>query len=285
MKRRHVIAGIGTGVVGSLAGCLGIFGDDLTRFEASPVSVSSDASEEAGYEHQQTEELLVEREFEAAGQSETVEVVNYQVEYDKGVDMGPLGRQRGAVFITLSTPKVNVLEQEFNPVEDMSTGELVEMVQDSYDGISNVSSAETGDVTILEQETVQERFTAEADFDGTNFDVYLHISEAVEAGDDFVVAIGVYPQLVRMEEEDNILALMESVVEEEPADEDDESEDDEAENGDEADDNGDNDETDDEDGDDEADDNGDDDGEDSDDEESEDDEADDEEEDDLLPLE
>ncbi len=225
MKRRHVIAGIGTGAVGSLAGCLGIFGDDLTRFEASPVSVSSDASDEAGYEHQQTEEVLVEREFEAAGQSEAVEVVNYQVEYDKGVEMGPLGRQRGAVFITLSTPKVNVLEQEFNPVEDMSTGELVEMVQDSYDGISNVSADVAGEVTILEQETVQERFTAEADFDGTNFDVYLHISEAVEAGDDFVITVGVYPQLVEIEEEENILRLMESVVEAEPAGEDDEDDD------------------------------------------------------------
>ena len=275
MKRRHVIAGIGTGAVGGLAGCLGIFGDDLTRFEASPVSVSSDASEEAGYEHQQTEDILVEREFEAAGQSESVEVINYQVEYDKGVDMGPLGRQRGAVFITLSTPKVNVLEQEFNPVEDMPTSELVELVQDSYDGISNVSSEETAGVTILEQETVQERFTAEADFDGTSFDVYLHVSEAVEAGDDFVIAIGVYPQLVRMEEEDNVLALMESVVEEEPADEDDASED---EDDDEADDDS-------EESDDEEDAGGNDDEDESEDDEDESDEGDDDEEDGLLTLE
>ncbi len=211
MKRRHVIAAVKVGAVGTLAGCLRLLEDDLTRFEASPVSVSSDASEEAGYEHQQTEGLLVEREFEAAGQSESVEVINYQVEYDKGVDIGPLGRQRGAVFITLSTPKVAVLEQECNPVEDMSTSELVELVQDSYDRISNASAEETEDVTILEQETVQKRFAAEADFGGTNFDVYLHISGAVEAEDDFVIAIAVYPQLVRIEEEDNVLALMESV--------------------------------------------------------------------------
>ena len=210
MHRRTFVAGVSTLAAAGLAGCTGLVGDDPIEFEASPVGASDDALAETGYEFAELEDVVVERTFEAAGQSQEVVVTNRQAEYEKAIDFGPLGEQRAALFTVLSTPQVEVVGQEFNPVADMDTRELVETVQDGYDGLENIEPIGTADVTILDQETTQERFEAEADFDGTTVDVYLHVSEAVETAEDLVITVGAYPQQTDGEE-DNVLRLMEGV--------------------------------------------------------------------------
>lgn len=217
MKRRTVIAGVGTVLVGS-AGAFYLYRDDLTEFSASPVSVAAATRDDTGYEETGVEDVVVEREFEAAGQSEKVVVTNYMTEHEKAVEMPlGLGRQRGAVFIALATPQVRVLGKEFNPVEEMSTDELVAMVQNNYEGIENVRKDDEGAVSVLGQATNQTRYAAEATFDGSSVDIYLHVSEAVDSDDGLVVTIGVYPQMLESQEEGNVLELMESVVDELPA--------------------------------------------------------------------
>lgn len=217
MKRRTVIAGVGTVLVGS-AGAFYLYRDDLTEFSASPVSVAAATRDDTGYEETGVEDVVVEREFEAAGQSEKVVVTNYMTEHEKAVEMPlGLGRQRGAVFIALATPQVRVLGKEFNPVEEMSTDELVAMVQNNYEGIENVRKDDEGAVSVLGQATNQTRYAAEATFDGSSVDIYLHVSEAVDSDDGLVVTIGVYPQMLESQEEANVLELMESVVDELPA--------------------------------------------------------------------
>lgn len=208
MKRRNLIAGLGAAGLAGLSGCLGALG--MTEHEASPAGVEAGAREETGYQQTAVEPLPIQR--EVGPTDETVTVTNYMTKHEKSVDMGPLGSRRGAIFNVLTTPQVNILGKELNPIEEMSTQELMDLVRRNYDGISNISHEEDTDVTILEQSTTKSRFTADAEFDGQDVDVDIHITEAVEAGEDLLVTIGVYPQYVRSQEKPNVTTLAEAVT-------------------------------------------------------------------------
>lgn len=211
MKRRTLIAGLGIGGLASLSGCLGAIGMD--EHDSTPAGVDPGVRSDTGYEQTNVEELVVEPEVGAAGVSETIVVRNHLTEHEKSVDMGVLGEQRGAVFSVLSTPQVELLGKQFNPVAEMDAAELVDLIASNYDGIENVTFEEQKAITILDQATMRSRFTADAEFDGTSVDVDLHVSEAIETADDLLVTVGVYPQDLRSREEDNVVALMEGVTE------------------------------------------------------------------------
>ena len=195
-----------------LAGCLGLVGMD--EHAAEPAGVDPEVLDSTGYDVTGVEELGIEESVSLVVYDETVVVRNYLTEHEKGVDMGPLlGTQRGAVFMLLTTPQVSVLGQELNPIGDMDTAELVELVEENYDDISDITHDADDEIDILDQSVTQSRFSADARFDGVDVDVFLHITEAVEYGDDLLVAIGVYPEQVRSQEEENVLELMRGVIE------------------------------------------------------------------------
>lgn len=210
MKRRTLLSGLGVAGLTSLSGCLGLVG--LARHEASPAGVNASVRNDTGYEQTAIDEFTVEREVGVSIATETVVITNYMTEHEKAVDMGPLGEQRGAVFIVLTTPQVNALGSQFNPVEDMSTDELVELVASNYDDIGSVSFVEETSVTVFDQSTTQSRYTAEASFQGQPVDVALHVSEAIETEDDLLVTVGVYPNEFDWSEEEQIFSLMDGVV-------------------------------------------------------------------------
>ncbi|MEY7852082.1 DUF6517 family protein [Natrarchaeobius sp. A-rgal3] len=211
MNRRHLLANGGAIGLAALAGCLGAVG--LAEHEATPTGVTSATRAETGYEQTEVDEIAIEEDVEVAFYSETVVARNYLVEHEKAIDMGPLGEQRGAVFTVLTTPKVDVAGREFNPVREMSARELVELVESNYDDLENVEHERDDSVEILDQETTESRFSARAAFGGAPVDVAVHVSEAVETAEDWVVTIGVYPQNVATREEDNVRSLMGNVIE------------------------------------------------------------------------
>ncbi|MFA9415235.1 DUF6517 family protein [Natrinema sp. HArc-T2] len=208
MNRRTVLAGLGAVGLAGLSGCLGLVG--LDEHKSSPAGVEAAVREETGYEQTGIEPLSVER--EVGPTNEIVTVTNYMTTHEKAVDMGQLGRQRGAVFNVLTTPQVSILGRELNPIEEMSTQELVDLVRQNYDGIANIEHKDDTDVTILDQSTTQSRFTADAEFDGHDLPVNVHITEAVEADTDLLVTIGVYPEYVQRLEEPNVTSLTEAVT-------------------------------------------------------------------------
>ena len=61
-------------------------------------------------------------------------------EHEKVVEIPEIGRQRAAVFVVLTTPSIDVVGYNFNPIEEMSTPELVDLVADSYDDTGDVSA-------------------------------------------------------------------------------------------------------------------------------------------------
>ncbi|MDS0477796.1 DUF6517 family protein [Natrinema sp. 1APR25-10V2] len=210
MNRRRVLAGIGTAGLAGLSGCLGVIG--MANHESAPAGVEASARDDTGYEQTTVDEIGVEKEVPGGGLTGTVSVTNHMTKHEKSVDMGPLGSRRGAVFNVLTTPKVKLLGKQFNPVEEMSTKELVDLVENNYNGIENISHVEDAEVTILEETTTQSQFTADAKFDGQSVTVDLHVTKAVEADDDLLVTIGVYPEQLRMQEKSNITSLAEAVT-------------------------------------------------------------------------
>ncbi|MCL9815517.1 DUF6517 family protein [Natronocalculus amylovorans] len=210
MNRRTVLSGVGAIGLTTLAGCLSTVG--LDEHTAAPAGVSEETRDDTGYEQTGVEEIPIEERVGLTFLSEEVTARNYLTEHEKSVDIGPLGSQRAAVFMLLSTPQVNVLGQEFNPVAEMDTAELIDLVADNYNNISNVSHNADHEQTVLEQTTTRSEFTAEAQFDNTDVDVRLHVTTAIERGDDLLVAIGVYPDELHRQEEDNIVALVQSIL-------------------------------------------------------------------------
>lgn len=211
MNRRLFLAGAGAFGLASLSGCLGLAG--LDDHEATPGGVEADTRESSDYQQVGIDDITIEESVGVGPVEESIRVVNYLTEHEKSIDMGPLGEQRGAVFMVLTTPRIGIPNYQFNPVEDMSTRELVDLVENNYDEMDDIEHQEDYSMTILDQETTASRFTASAQFDGEDVEVYLHVSEAVETDDDLLVTIGVYPQQVSAQERENIDSLMEGVVE------------------------------------------------------------------------
>ena len=210
-SRREFIAAVGAVAgVTSLAGCLDIIGGGPATFEASPARVGQPALDETGYSFDGLSEEVTEEEFGAGGQSRTVEVTNKFATYNRTVDLGPLGEQVGAIFAAVTTPQVTVLGREFNPVEGMSATELVTTIQGQFLGIENLQRADEHSVTIDGEQTTATRFRADAGYDGSPIKLDLHVSEAIEMGADFLVTVGVHPQLL-FGEGGRIRTLMEAV--------------------------------------------------------------------------
>lgn len=211
MHRRTFLAGTATALGAATAGCGFILGEESLAFEADAARVPDSTADGAGYEFQGVADQTIERTFEVADQSRDVRVTNRMAEYEKAVDLGPLGELRAAIFTALSTPQVSVLGQTFNPVAEMSTAELAERIQSRFEDIGSLERDGESTVTILGVETTLTRFTGRTQLPGgQEIDIYLHISEPVDHEDDFVIAVGGYPQRLPGEES-NILELTESI--------------------------------------------------------------------------
>ncbi len=204
MDRRTLLASAGAVGVAGMAGCL----DDLTEHEASAYGVREATAADAGYEPSGVDAVVIEEPVGIGPLRETVVATNYVVEYEKTVSVPVLGERRAGVFVTFATPQVSVFGREFNPVADMDTEELVELVQDSYDGLEGITHDEDDEVEVLGETAIRSRFEAEATFDGTSVDVDVHVTEAVATDDDLVVTVGVYPNALRSQEERHTLAMM-----------------------------------------------------------------------------
>lgn len=214
--RRSFLAAAATGTVAGTAGCLDfILGDDL-NFEATAASVSESALSETGYEERRIRKQSAEREFEAGGESRTVGITNYHAEYDRSIDLAPIGggEQRAATFTATTTPEADVLGQAFNPIKDMSAADIVEIAQSRYEGFGTLSRQGEATAPFLGQSVTVVRFTGSADFadSGQQFDVELQVvDQAVKSNGDFAIAIGGYPEQLADRERENFFAMLEGV--------------------------------------------------------------------------
>jgi len=211
MNRRELVIGVGGVAASALAGCLGVVGMD--EHEATPAGVDPAVREETGYEQTGIEEIVVEESVEV-GISEEIRVRNYLTEHEKGIDLGPIGDIQAAAFNLLTSPQISIAGREFNPIAEMSSEELVGLIEADFEGIENVEHVADSEISILEQETVESVFEADAALEaGITIDVNVHVTESVLTSNDHLVAIAVYPEEVQSQEEPNIAAMMDGIVE------------------------------------------------------------------------
>lgn len=211
MKRRELLAGTGGFAALSVAGCLGVVGMD--EHAASPAGVAPEVRDETGYEQVNIDEFVVDRSFDIAGASEEITVRNYLTEHEKGIDFGPVGTVQAAAFAVLTSPQITIAGQELNPIARMSSEELIELVEADFDEIEGVEHVSDEDTDVLDQETTESRYVADAAFNGVTVDVNIYLTESVDTADDHLVTIGVYPELVEGIESENIEALREGIIE------------------------------------------------------------------------
>lgn len=218
--RRSLLALGATAAAASTAGCtdqLPFIGDGPLEFSAVPASVPETVLDETGYEEHEVEEVVTEETFEVGGRTQDVVVTNWQAEYDKAVDLGEFlpsdERVRAAVVTVLTTPQVDVLGRSFNPVADMESEELAEMVQDQFEQFDGMERVGEETLAVGGESTTVGEFEGEAVLaeGGGTIDLTLHIGEAVESGDDLVVAVGGYPTQLREQERSHVVSMFEAI--------------------------------------------------------------------------
>ena len=190
---RNLLAGVLVAALVVTSGCTGVLSGPVT-FSASEATVSDAALEETGYQHNRTDKMEVSRTFTAAGQSKEVEVTNWISEYHQKAGLPGVGEQKVAVFATFASPKVEVLGKSFNPLSKYDNRQLAERFTTQLDSVNDVRKVDSRNRTMLGQSTEVTKFEASVQTTaGIEFDAYIHVTK-VEHGDDFVVALAVYPQ-------------------------------------------------------------------------------------------
>lgn len=209
MITRQTIAIAAVGLMIVTAGCGFITGEEALTFSASPATVSDQAASDAGYKEVSVTEQTVTRNFSAADQTRQVKVTNQLTQYERQVDLGPLGSKRAAVFVALASPEVKVATETFNPIAEMSEREILQQFESEYESISVGDRIDNRTVTVLGQSTAVEKFEGTATLAGSQVDVYIHATKLKHEGD-HIVAVAIHPQRLDGEEQ-NVITLLEGL--------------------------------------------------------------------------
>lgn len=210
--RRGFLAGTGLVLAGALTGCSQL---SLASFAASPATVPGATLQRTGYEERSVDEQVLRQGF--GGANRLVEVRNWVARYERplappvldALSGTPDSDQPVAVFAVLSTPRVEVGGQEFNPVGNFSAGDVLELVQNTYEGLRGVQQVDERAVTVLGTDTRAVEYRAaggieagavSADVQGVT-DLTVHVTDPVEHGTDFVVGLAVHPAVASIEQE------------------------------------------------------------------------------------
>jgi len=209
MQRRHTLVGLVVVLVTVTAGCGFITGDEPATFSAASATVGDSVQSETGYEEEAVESSVVTQNFSAAGQTRQVEVTNQRARYERSVDLGPLGSQRAAVFVTFASPEVEIATRTFNPIADMSTREIVQQFESQYEGLTVGEHVENRSVQALGASRTLQKFEGTGTIGGAEVDTYVHAAKFKHEGD-FIVVIGIYPQQLDGEQA-HVVALAEGI--------------------------------------------------------------------------
>jgi len=194
-----------------LSGCADfVTGSEPLTFEASPATVPSNTLADTGYEVNREESQTLREEFAVAGQTREVEATNQLAIYHKRFDIPGMGETETGVFAVVTTPAVEIAGQEFNPVAELGDEELIEMFTEQYDEMSSPEQIGTETYSVLGGSITASIFTAEAVMHGQSFDIRGHIA-MIRNGDDFIIVVAMYPELVREQEESAVQQLFESI--------------------------------------------------------------------------
>jgi hypothetical protein len=187
------------------SGCVGLITGETVAFEAEPASVDDAALETTGYDEARDEAQTLTRNVSVVGQERTVRITNHVAEYNRSVDLGPLGELEFARLILLSTPGATVAGQSLNPLASQSNRQLVERLVQRTERVSDVQSEGNRTVQILGEDRTVSEFTGTSDVQGQEIDIRLHVASFEHEGD-VVVAVAIHPE--RIDERDRVDTLL-----------------------------------------------------------------------------
>ena len=205
--RRRALA-LGALSIGALAGCSSVSelaGDGPIERTAAPAMLAEDAVSGTGYEQSSQRERTLEREVSAGGQSRTIIAANQVTLYEKAIQE----LARGSLFGVVSTPGFTIAGQTVNPVANFSNEELIDLVSEQFDGLSDVSEVETLTKTALGSEIPVTKFDGTANFGGQEVPIYIYTGKVVNernenGATDVVIGAGGYPQAYDDTEADTV---------------------------------------------------------------------------------
>jgi len=204
--RRRQLAVVGLVALVALSGCAGLTGP--LSFSASQATVTDQALHQTNYQTASVDKSGINRTVSRYGITKRVVVTNWIAQYDRTIDLGPLGKRRGAVFSVISTPQVRVpLLGAQNPVAHYDNQRLVTLLQQNYQGVSDVRHVSDYQTTVLGHRTTVGKYSARATLQGgQTVDVYVQVTK-VQDGGDYVVAAAVYPQQLDGQEAPRVKTL------------------------------------------------------------------------------
>lgn len=200
MNRRTTALVLLFALLVALTGCVDLVMGNTPTFESSEANVSESALEESGYQASASETQNVTRNVSAAGQERTVRVTNHVTQYNRSMSLGPFGDQELGRFVVFTTPEVDVAGQTMNPAADWSERRILEEVATEYASLDDISHEDNRTVSVLGSERSVEQFSGTTTIEGSEIDVFIHVTKFQHEGD-VVVGIGVHPQ--QLPEEQN----------------------------------------------------------------------------------
>lgn len=205
MGSTRSVVGLMLTLVVASAGCLGaLTGGGPIEFTASEATVATSALNQAEYEHEETRPLTVNRTVDLQGESRTISITNQVSTYRAVDETVPL-----ALVAVVSTPQAEVVGQPLNPLGRMSKQELVRRLGSQYAEFGALQEVDSRQATILDQQTEVTRFATTIEQGGQQVDVFVEVVR-VQDGDDFVIAIAVYPRQFEVEAQD-VLTVFEGI--------------------------------------------------------------------------
>ena len=194
VKRATGRLGVAVALLVLSAGCLGVLtGSEPFVATADEAGVSDAALSETDFQHQETQAAWINQTVEVGGQEREVRIQNQIASYELPLSVGADGSIQYGRFYVVSTPQAQIAGQAMNPVGRMSHRQLVDRATSDSGGLRDVSQEGTRQTTVLGTETEVTRFSAIAEQQGQEIPVYVEVTR-VQDGDDFVIAVGVYPQ-------------------------------------------------------------------------------------------
>lgn len=189
------------------SGCIGVLtGSEPFVATASEVGVSQTALGETDFQHEDTQTAWINETMEAAGQEREVRIRNYVSIYQIPPSVGMDGSVTFGLFTAASTPQVAIAGQGLNPVGRMSHQQLIEQIAGGSGEIRDVQGAGERTQTVLGSDAQVTRFSAIAERSGQEVPVFIEVTR-VQEDDDYVIAVGVYPQ-----ESDDVEAQVETLL-------------------------------------------------------------------------
>jgi hypothetical protein len=98
-----------------------------------------------------------------------------------------------ALFGLFATPQIEIADQTFNPIDELSTEELLSQFQSQYEGLTVDEKVGETTVRTLGTDATVQQYDGSVSMEGRQIDVRLHVARFEHDGD-FVVAVESYPQ-------------------------------------------------------------------------------------------